>query len=244
MPLQRAFFILSLCLCPIFLSPFYARRIVFQVERGDMITQTILPKTVIPDLSTERPPRIIVLVPEAEIDPAHAAMKISEIATTTAASVQFIGLSADLSGEPALRRQMATLSAFLETDLIPVRSRVEIGSNWLNALRMEWRTGDIIVCFAGVPAGMVRKPLSQLLESSLEAVIYVIDGLPHQAPPPSSGRWSSVAGWSGSLVILLGMFWLQVDITHVPAEGTRTLLLCVSVFIEFGLIWLWNSLFG
>lgn len=208
-----------------------------------MITQTILPKTVLPDRSTERPQRVIVLVPEAEIDPAHAAGKISEIAAAASASVQFIGLSADLYREPALRRQMATLSAFLETANIPVRSRVEIGNNWLNALRLEWQTGDIIVCFAGVPAGMARKPLSQLLESSPEAIIYVIDGLPHQARRPSSGRWSGVAGWSGSLVILLGMFWLQVEITHVPTEGTRTLLLCVSVFIEFGLIRLWNSLF-
>ncbi|NTU55680.1 MAG: hypothetical protein HGA79_05475 [Anaerolineales bacterium] len=210
-----------------------------------MITQTSHPQTTFPMAGSEIPPRIIVLVPDAEINLAHAAKRIWEIAAAAQAGVQFIGLCADSSREPRLRRQMVTLSALVEAENIAVRSRIEIGNDWLYALRTEWRQGELIVCFAGAPSGFSRKPLIQLLESSVRTTIYVIDGLLPQAQPSRSEWWSNVLAWAGSLVIILGLFWLQTKITQIPTtDWARTLLFCISIFIELGMIWMWNSLFS
>ena len=209
-----------------------------------MITQTSHPQTTFPITGTGLPQRIIVLVPDAEINLAHAAKKIWEIAAAVNGSVQFIGLCADATREPGLRRQMVTLSALVETERISVRSRVEIGNDWLYALKTEWRQGDIIVCFAVVPAGFSRKPLSQILESSVNATIHVIDGLLPQAHQSRSGWISNTLAWAGSLAIILGLFWLQTKITLLPADWETTLLLSISVFVELGMIWIWNSLFN
>lgn len=210
-----------------------------------MITQTSHPQTTFPMAGAEIPPRIIVLVPDAEINLAHAAKKIWEIAAAAHAGVQFIGLCADSSREPSLRRQMVTLSALVEAENITVRSRIEVGNDWLYALRTEWQAGDLIVCFAGVPSGQSRKPLIQVLESSVNATIYVIDGLLPQAQQSRSEWLSDVMAWAGSLVIILGLFWLQTKITQIPTtDWARTLLFCISIFIELGMIWMWNSLFS
>ena len=209
-----------------------------------MITQTSLQTTTFSRTGVETAQRIIVLVPDAELDLAYAARKIWEIATTVGGSIQFIGLCTDMYREPSLRRQMVALSAFMGTEKIPAQSRVEIGKNWLNALRTEWRQGDTIVCFNGVSAGISRKPLSQLLETSVEATIYVIDGAPRQAHGSQHGWWADALAWAGSIAIILGMFWLQTTITGLPSYWARTLLLCISIFVEFGMIWMWNSLFN
>lgn len=209
-----------------------------------MITQTSLPQTTFPITGTGLPQRIIVLVPDAEIDLVHAAKKIWEIAAAVNGSVQFVGLCADAAREPGLRRQMVTLSALVETEKISVRSRVEIGNDWLYALRTEWRQGELIVCFAVVPAGFSRKPLSQILESSVNATIHVIDGLLPQAHQSRSGWISNALAWAGSLAIILGLFWLQTTIVGLSSYWARTLLLSVSIFVEFGMIWMWNSLFN
>lgn len=209
-----------------------------------MITQTPLPQRTFPVTDAGLPSQTIVLVPDAEINLAHAAKRIWEIAAAANASIQFIGLCADASREPGLRRQMVTLSALMENGKIPVQFKIEMGSNWQNVLRTEWRRGDIIVCFSGVPAGFSRKPLSQVLESATPSTIHVIDGLTPQPHSSRSRRASNTFAWIGSIAIILGLFWLQTIITHLPSDWERTLLLCISVFVEFGMMWIWNSLFS
>lgn len=208
-----------------------------------MITQNSLQKTTFSSAGLELPQRIIVLVPDAEINLAHAAGRICEITSALEGTVQLIGLCADAYREPGLRRQLVTLSALIGNEKMAIRSKVEIGHNWLNALMTEWQEGDTIVCFGGVSAGPLRRPLNELLESSVRATLYVIDGLPRQERRKRPGWLSNLMAWGGSSGIILGLFWLQVEITHVPTEWARTLLLSISVFAEFGMMWFWNSLF-
>lgn len=124
--------------------------------------------------------RLIVLVPESEVDLAIAARKIWAIAKSLEGGIQFIGLCKDAAKESTLRRQLVTLSAMVGNEHVPVKSKVEFGESWLNAVKSEWRRGDVIACFAEPPSHRVQKSLNQILESSLNATVYVLAGLYQQ----------------------------------------------------------------
>ena len=87
----------------------------------------------LPDLQPA--PRLIVLVPEFEVDAAIVARKIRDVAKSLESRIQLLGLSKDALHEPAVRRRLVTLSALVEDSSIFVESKVEFGTNWLNALK-------------------------------------------------------------------------------------------------------------
>ncbi len=201
--------------------------------------------TVFPaSFSTLQPARrLIVLVPESEADTALAARKIWELANALECSIQFLGLSKDAEHEPRMRRQLVTLSAMVGYDNISVESKIEIGNDWLSMVRSNWHEGDVIVCFAGQNSGLARRPLNQVLESNLRATVYVLNDLHENNTRVYSSWISPVIAWTGSIGIILGFFWLQSGLVRPSAEWTHTVLLYLSLFIEAGAIWIWNSLF-
>ncbi|MBI5842750.1 MAG: hypothetical protein HZB19_21880 [Chloroflexi bacterium] len=186
--------------------------------------------------------RLIVLVPESEADTANAARKIWELANALGSRVQFLGLSKDAASEPSLRRQMVTLSAMVGDGNVLVESKIEFGRDWLDMVKANWREGDVIACFAEQRAGLARRPLSQILESNLNATVYVLSGL---CPPERSrsNRAFAAMAWTGSIGIILGFFWLQLKLTQLPQDWAHTSFLYLSILVEVGLIWMWNSLF-
>ncbi len=186
--------------------------------------------------------RLIVLVPESEADTALAARKIWELANTLECGIQFLGLSKDAAHEPGVRRQMVTLSAMVGYEDISVETQIEIGNDWLSVVKSNWREGDVIVCFTGQSSGLTRRPLNQMLESNLNATVYVIADIHLQEEGPHSWMVNAMA-WGGSIGIILGFFWLQAILIQFPKEWAYTVLLYISLFAEAGSIYAWNSLF-
>lgn len=189
-------------------------------------------------------PRLLVLVPESEMDIALAAQKICRLARSLDGGVQFIGLCKDAAHESSLRRQIALLSAMVSNEYIPVKSKIEIGNNRLNAVKLEWRNGDVIAYFSGKSSALSRGSLIQILESNLNATVYVLNGLYHQEEKSKPNWVSAALTWGGSIGLILGFFWLQSKIIQPPQDLAHSILLYISILAEAGLIWVWNSLFG
>lgn len=189
-------------------------------------------------------PRLIVLVPESEIDSAILARKIREAANAMESRVQLIGLSRDPAHAAEVRRRLVTLSAMVEDKTIFVEKTVEFGANWLNAVKPYWRENDVIVCFAGQRNGLAVRPLDQVLQSNLKATVYVIAGVIQKKERARPSWMSNLLAWSGSIVFILMFFWLQISLSQPPHVGLRTLLLYVSLVAEGGSIWAWNSFFS
>ena len=186
--------------------------------------------------------RLIVLVPESDMDTTLTARKIWELANTLECSIQFLGLSKDTAHEPGLRRQLVTLSAMVGYEHISVESKIEIGNDWLSVVKSNWHEGDMIVCFAGQSSGLARRPLSQMLESNLNATVYVLGGFHQEVHARSSWMFNALA-WAGSIGIILGFFWLQSKLGQFSTDWAYSTLLYISLFAEAGSIWAWNSLF-
>jgi len=186
--------------------------------------------------------RLIVLVPESEVDTTKTARKIWELANVLNCPVQFIGLSKDTVREPGLRRQLVTLSALVRYDRVHVESKIEFGSNWLKVVKCNWRKGDVIACFEEQQTGFARRSLGQILELNLKATVYVLSGFQYPERPRSDWLLNMMA-WAGSIGIVAGFFLMQVKITQLPEDWAHTALMYLSIPIEVGLIWGWNTLF-
>lgn len=194
----------------------------------------------LPDLQPVR--RLIVLVPEPEMDTAFMAQKIWELANTLEYDIQFLGLSKDAAHEPGVRRQMVTLSAMVGYENISVETKIEIGNDWLSVVKSNWREGDVIVCFAGHNSGLARRPLSQMLQTSLNATVYVLSDI-HPQQDQSRNWKADIMAWTGSFGIILGFFWLQATLIQFPKQWAYMTLFYISLFLEAGSLYGWNSLF-
>lgn len=199
--------------------------------------------TFVPPSNSGTAQRLIVLVPDADLDYVAATRRVWELATELGADIQFIGLYKDTARESSLRRQLVTMTAMVQDGNVSAEAKVEFGNNWVRVVKSNWQVGDMIVCFAEQHAGPLYKPLSQILRSNLEAPIYVLSGL----YPQNQSKFnilSLIALWTGLISIVSGSFLLQMRLVSLPRDGTQTILLIISVMAELWLIWVWNNLFG
>lgn len=186
--------------------------------------------------------RLIVLVP-LDLHFTDAPRRIWELANAQCSRVQFLGLCKDAAEEPRLRRQLVTLSALVGDAKVSTEVDVEIGANWVNAVKRAYRTGDMIVCFAEQRAGLFHRPLSQVLESDLSLPVYILSN-PRSQSASRSNWLARLMLWGGSFGIIAGFFWLQVRISQLPQDTAQTVLMALSAGVEAWMIWVWNSLFG
>jgi hypothetical protein len=186
--------------------------------------------------------QLLVLVPEAEADIAGMAGRIWELASALGCRVHFLGLCRDETHEPSLRRQMIALTTMVGDGRLSVEWRIGYGGDWLEIVKSNWREGDVITCFAEQQVGFSKRPLSQILEAKLGAVVYVLSGF-HQ-PERSRPDWLlSAAMWVGAICIIAVFLWLQVRLVQLPHDWAHTVLLYVSILVEFSVVVFWNSLF-
>jgi len=185
--------------------------------------------------------RLIVLVP-FDSDYAAATRRIWELAVATCTRVLFLGLCQDMAEEPSLRRQLVTISALVGDGRVVAEAKVEIGTNWVNAVKRNYQAGDMIVCFAEQRAGILHRPLSQILESKLNMPVYILSGL-YTQDSPQSNPFAQISAWMGSIGIIIGSSLLQIRIAATPQDWAQTTLLILSVVFEAWLIWVWNSLY-
>lgn len=192
-------------------------------------------------VNLERSRRLIVLIPP-DSDCTSVTRRICKLAGEMNSDIQLLGLCKDPNQEMALRRELVTVSALIRDAKVFVEMKVEVGTNWLDAVKRNYQDGDMLVCLAERPFGIRRRPLSQILESTLQAPIYILSET--KSTRSQSNVLSQVIAWAGFIGIITVFFILQVKITQLPKDWFQTLLFILLLIPEFGLIWVWNSLFS
>jgi len=186
--------------------------------------------------------RLIVLVP-TDWNSHAVTRRLWKLARTLGAHIQFLGLCKEAEQEPGLRRGLVTMASLLQNEGVCVDVKVELGTDWVEAVKRNYQPDDMIVCFAEQRAGLLQRPLSQILRSNIKGMVYILSGSYPQTDtrPP----WlSQIMAWIGPLAIIVLAFLFQVRITSLPQDWAQTSLLILSVMGEVWLISLWNSLFG
>ena len=183
---------------------------------------------------------LIVLIPDDLVD-ASTTRRVWKLATSAGAHVQLLSLCKDAAQEPGLRRSLVTIVSLLQDGKVSAGLKVEFGTNWVEAVKRNSHPGDMIVCFAEQRVGLLHRPLSQILQSNLNATVYILSGLSPQTRP----NWfSQITVWIGALAIIVMAFLLQIRITSWSQDWTQTSLLILSAVGEVWLIWAWNNLFS
>ena len=192
-------------------------------------------------VNPERFSRLIVLVPPGT-DSTNVTRRICKLASETKSDVQLLGLCKDPAQEFSLRRELVTISALIQYAKVYVEMKVEVGTNWLDAVKRNYQDGDAIVCITDQSIGIRQRSFSQILESTLNAPIYILS---ETKPPQShSNILAQVIAWSGFLGIIVGFFILQMKIVQLSKDWTQAVILILVLIPEFGAIWIWNSLFS
>lgn len=187
--------------------------------------------------------RLIVLIPGIETDFAPVMHRVWELAHVLECGVLFLGLCRDVSEEPGLRRALITLSALVQEGCVSAAVKAEVGNDWLRVIRSNWREGDLIVCFVEHQTGWMRRPLGQILESKLKATVYILSEM--DPPDDQSPSWSStLLLWAGFAGILIGFLFLQINLDKALEGRVETVMVILTVLVEFWLVWAWNNLFG
>lgn len=184
---------------------------------------------------------LIILVP-TDLDYSIFTRRVCRLAEETNSTVRLLALYKDPAEELPLRRELVTMSALLRDAHVCAEISIERGTGWVEAIRHYYQASDILVCIADPATGIGRKPLSQVLESSFSAPVYILSGPSPQRQLRST--WlSGVMSWTGSIAIIAGAFLLQIQIVSITADVAQTILLILSMVAEIWLIWAWNSLF-
>lgn len=185
--------------------------------------------------------RLIILFPASASDDPAVARRIWEIASSSGLDVLFIGLCNEYNEEAQLRRKLVTMAAIIRDGIVSADIMIEGGSNWVAKAKRVWRPGDALACYGGQKVGLMRKTLDQVLRSSVDAPLYI---LADEQPTQSAGSkvLAQVLAWVGSLAIIAGFFWAEVQLVKLPGDWAHTALLYLCVLVEVGLIWGWNSL--
>jgi len=89
--------------------------------------------------------RLIVLVPTLEADLILVTRRVWELANTTDAHVQFLGLYSDPSQEPSLRRELVTMSAMVNDGRVSAEADAVFGKDWVDVVKTYYQAGDMVV---------------------------------------------------------------------------------------------------
>jgi hypothetical protein len=249
MPRQRGIFIFFLCDWIFFLSSLYGKLLGWIYLPGNMDKLDSKLTTqffgIPPGSHSDRGParRLIVLFPASEIDTPNLSHRIWEIAQSFQLNVLLLGLFNHFEEEAQLRRKMITMAAMIKDPNISAEIMIENGNDWVKQVRKVCETGDIVACYTGHRVGLMRKPLDQILRSSLDIPVYILAGtqtIKNSRPTFLSQLYS----WSGSLALIGGFFWVEVKLVQLPQDWRHTALIYVCIFMEIPLILMWNSLFS
>lgn len=197
--------------------------------------------------AVEQAPRLVVVMLDTE-EEALLAGRILALAQPRSLPVLLVGVALDTAGAATLRRNLATLGAFIKRGARPqpgmqVEIRIEQGFEWIRGVKSLLQPNDLLACYNNETVGLRQRPLADILSTNFNVPVYTFSGL-HSAQPRRGQRLSQVFGWAGSLATIVGFLAVQARIAMSAQGWVQTTLLLVTLLAEAGLIWLVNSMFS
>jgi len=196
---------------------------------------------IVQDKDLVRTRRLVVLMPNSDINEAEVAREIWKLAFPPRLAVLFLGLCPSINEEPRVRRRLATLAALTRDPRISVDVRLEFGRNWISKMKTVLEEGDLVVCHAEQQTGIWRQPLELALAQRSIPTLTLKGFIPSMYRSSSTLLRESIF-WLVSAAIVVGFFWLQIQALRISEAWAKNTLLGLSVLVELGFIWLWHSL--
>lgn len=185
--------------------------------------------------------RLLVLIPETDLYEAELARQVWMLAAPRGLPVLFLGVSQTAEVAFRTRRRLIILAALTCDDRVAVETHLEFASDWVRAVRARYRPGDLVICHAEqrVSRWGLRRSLDRVITFELQAPVLALSGFYMEEPAAALQPVAGVASWIVVFAIGLGFLWLQFQIIQGTENLLETVLLGLSVLIEYGLMALW-----
>lgn len=190
--------------------------------------------------------RLVVLVPDRDVDEIAFARKVWAILRRRRSSVLFVTLVTDSNYGPGAQRRLVTLGAITQDVFYRIETRVLFGSSWAKGLEEIVQPGDLIVCHAtqrSRPFLHAEVALSDSLRERVKAPVMVLSGLYQEVITQRPSRWlRQFVIWGILVGILTGFFIFEADIDRLTSGWLSSVLFILVFAVELLLIWMWNFL--
>ena len=119
------------------------------------------------------------------------------------------------------------MAAILKDPNVTTEIIIEQGTDWAKQVKklyekvMSWRAMPVTDC------GLMRKPLDQILHSSLDIPVYILAGT--QSVEIHTRLSLAVFSWLGSLAIVGGFGWVEVKLVQLPSGLAAH---CLDLFLR------------
>lgn len=187
-----------------------------------------------------RTKRLVVLIPENELDENELARRLWRMAAPGALQVFLLSLSPEPGSEAYLRMRLATLASRVRDERVEAGFAFVSGHNWLEALLPVWQPGDLLVCLEdGRPARWFfpGADLGRRLSEALEAPVYILNGLKMGPSLRQLRRRKEWLAWAGFLGTLAAFSWVQLLVTRTMTGNLWTFFMVLSVLAELYVLW-------
>jgi hypothetical protein len=196
---------------------------------------------------TDKPrSRLLVIVPENELDEARYAKKARSLADYYQLDIVFLGKLSEINNESYLRRRMVTLAGISTTDVISSNFIISHQKRWKSIIIKEFKPGDYVL----IPKDLfeihrffhrfnVSEEISKKFGSNAIITSEFLTPIPgtgiSRAIPP-------IIYWIGILAILVVSFIVEASIGRHTFGWIRSLAEISIVGIEIFSLWVWNSI--
>lgn len=190
--------------------------------------------------------RLIVLLPESLAGDLEFAHLIHRMAVQENKDVLYLTLMDNTDNLLGVSRQIATMKAVTESNLIRAGSVQVPVAYWFGKLRDIIRPGDAVVCHEEqvVKQGFLKtEPISEFLNSVMDQPISTVKNFYHPQRIQVKRWLLSGLFWIGAVGILTGFSLLEVQTGLVMPGSINKLVLAAMILIEFGAVWFWSRIF-
>jgi len=184
--------------------------------------------------------RLIVLIPNVDLDEPQIARAIWEMASPVKLPVILLSMCTDNLEELHLQRRLITLAALIRDPRVAVEIHIENGGDWRRGVQSILEDGDVILCHEEQHVGMRNKTLVSVL-NTLHVPVWTLSGFYPSNFAPRRRLLAQIVFWFVAIAILVGFFCLQIQINTLPESWAKSAMLYLSVLVEIGSIWAWNS---
>lgn len=196
-------------------------------------------------LATEINRRLLVLLPESLAGDAELAQKIHWMASREGKDVLYLVILDDQDHLLPVTREMTTMKAVTESNLIHAGSIQVTSERWFSRLNEIRRPDDTILCHAEqmVNLGFLKTmALADYLKNRLGVSAIILKGYYRPRRVVINGLMNTILFWLGALAILAGFTWLELQADSAFPGFAHNLVLAAILITEVGSVWLWSQI--
>jgi hypothetical protein len=205
--------------------------------------QPLLPN----DGGRQSPQRLVVLIPEQDVDEIKFSWAIRRLAAPGNVDVLLVSIVHDIEDELAARRSLVTISSLVNEFKYNVDFRVIWDRSWVHAARELASPGDLFIC---PPEVTIRTGFrkSEPLDSAIARILNVptqpLANFFTNKKRSIPNVFKRILYWAVIIAILGGFFFLESDASQAATGFIGQTMVVLLMVCELGALYLWTTITG